>query len=88
MSLTRFESLDEVKKFDLDRLELVTIAGQTLGRGRRRRAMRIAASARRRSICAVEQKAVRLRAPHRLDPGHSAPRRRMNREVPAGVRKR
>ena len=30
--LTRFESPDEVREFDRGRLELVTIAGQTLGR--------------------------------------------------------
>jgi hypothetical protein len=30
--LKRFESADEIREFDLGRLELVTIAGQTLGR--------------------------------------------------------
>ena len=30
--LKRFESADEIREFDLGRLELVTIAGQMLGR--------------------------------------------------------
>jgi hypothetical protein len=30
--LKRFEAADEIREFDLGRLELVTIAGQTLGR--------------------------------------------------------
>jgi hypothetical protein len=149
--LTRFESPDEVREFDRGRLELVTIASQTLGRatyqpgwkwsvqvgpgvGARRctvehlgivlaghataafddgrvvdltpgtifyippentTAGSLATCHMSRCISSALQsmrgrtkQAVRLRAPHRLDPGPIAQRRRMKSDVPAGLRKR